>query len=59
MLRAERITDLDAVREELAVYNALLQATATTGVDDHRLEALPLDRLKEILARHSIGAPTK
>jgi len=24
MLRAERITDLDAVREELAVYNALL-----------------------------------
>jgi hypothetical protein len=30
-----------------------------TGVDDHRLEALPLDRLKEILARHGITAPTK
>lgn len=26
MLRAERITDLDAVRDELAVYNALLPA---------------------------------
>ena len=44
---------------EEAVYNAMLQATSTTGVDDHRLEALPLDRLKEILARHGIGTPTK
>jgi D-aminopeptidase len=39
---------------EEAVYNA-----TTTGVDDHRLEALPLNRLKEILARHGIGTPTK
>jgi len=44
---------------EEAVYNAMLQATSTTGVDDHRLEALPLNRLKEILARHGIGTPTK
>jgi len=44
---------------EEAVYNAMLQATSTTGVDDHRLEALPLDRLKESLARHGIGTPTK
>jgi len=44
---------------EEAVYNAMLQATSTTGVDDHRLEALPLNRLKEILARHVIGTPTK
>jgi D-aminopeptidase len=44
---------------EEAVYNAMLQATSTTGVDDHRLEALPLDRLKEILARYGIGTPTK
>jgi hypothetical protein len=29
-----------------------------TGVDDHRLEALPLDQLKKILARHDITAPT-
>ena len=44
---------------EEAVYNAMLQAIPTTGVDDHRLEALPLDRLKEILARHDVGTPTK
>jgi len=44
---------------EEAVYNAMLQATSTTGVNDHRLEALPLNRLKEILARHGIGTPTK
>ena len=44
---------------EEAIYNAMLRATSMTGVDDHRLEALPLDRLKEILARHGITAPTK
>jgi D-aminopeptidase len=44
---------------EQAIYNAMLRATSMTGVDDHRLEALPLDRLKEILARHGITAPTK
>jgi hypothetical protein len=32
---------------EETVYNAMLQATSTT-VSDHRLEALPLNRLKEI-----------
>jgi len=26
---------------EEAVYNAMLQATSTTGVDDHRLDATP------------------
>ena len=44
---------------EEAVYNAMLQATSTTGVDDHRLDALPLDRLREILARKGIGGPTR
>jgi D-aminopeptidase len=44
---------------EEAIYNAMLRATSMTGVDDHRLEALPLDRLKEILARHGISAPTR
>jgi hypothetical protein len=28
-----------------------------TGRDGRRLEALPLGKLKEILARHAIGAP--
>ena len=44
---------------EEAVYNAMFQATSTTGVDDHRLDALPLDRLREILARKGIGGPTR
>ena len=44
---------------EEAVYNAMLQATSTTGVDDHRLDALPLDRLREILARKGISGPTR
>lgn len=52
MLRAERITDLDAIREELAVYNALLPApgelSATLLVeitDRDRIEA----RLRELI----------
>jgi len=44
---------------EEAIYNAMLQATSMTGVDTHRLDALPLGKLKEILARHGIGAPMK
>lgn len=46
MLRAERITDLDAIREELAVYNAMLprpgELSATLLVeitDDDQIEA--------------------
>jgi D-aminopeptidase len=34
---------------EEAVYNSLLKATAVTGRDGHTVEALPLDRLKEII----------
>ena len=41
---------------EEAIYNAMLKATSMSGADGHRLDALPLDRLKEILARHGIGA---
>lgn len=55
MLRAERITDLDAVREELAVYNALLpkpgelsatlliEITEQAGVAERLLEFLGID----------------
>lgn len=44
---------------EEAIDNAMLQATTMTGIDGHRLDALPLDRLKEILARHGIAAPQR
>jgi len=36
---------------EEAVYNALVSATTTTGVDGHVLEAIPHDRLREIMER--------
>ena len=44
---------------EEAVYNAMLQAASMTGVDNHRLDALPLDRLKEILTQHGTTAPMR
>ncbi|MEE9466016.1 MAG: P1 family peptidase [Candidatus Neomarinimicrobiota bacterium] len=34
---------------EEAVYNSLLQATTVTGRDGHTLEALPVERLQEII----------
>jgi D-aminopeptidase len=40
---------------EEAIYNAMLRATTLGGTEGHVLCALPLDRLKEILARHGIG----
>jgi len=48
---------LNAMEE--AVYNAMLQAASMTGVDNHRLDALPLDRLKEILTQHGTTAPMR
>jgi D-aminopeptidase len=37
---------------EEAIYNSLLKATTVTGHQGHRVEAIPLERLREILARH-------
>ena len=45
---------LEATEE--AVYNALLQATPVTG-NGHTIEALPLDRVREILRAHGIAPP--
>ncbi len=36
---------------EEAVYNSLLKATTVTGRDGHTVEALPIERLKEIIER--------
>ncbi len=44
----------EAVEE--AVYNALLQAVTTAGVDGHRLEALGAETVKAILDRHGLAA---
>ncbi len=38
---------------EEAVYNSLLKATTVTGRDGHTVEALPVERLKEIIERRS------
>ena len=39
---------------EEAIDNSLLRATTVTGRDGHVIEALPIDRLKEILAEHGV-----
>jgi len=44
---------LEATEE--AVYNSLLQATTVTG-KGRTVEAIPLDRLRQILQRHGISA---
>jgi D-aminopeptidase len=43
---------LEATEE--SVYNALLRATTTMG-SGHRLEAIPIDAVREILERHDVG----
>lgn len=41
---------------EEATYNAMLKATTMAGTGGHVRRELPLDQLKEILARHGITA---
>lgn len=45
---------VEAVEE--ALYNSMLMATTETG-NGRTIEALPLDRVREILVRHGIRAP--
>ncbi len=45
---------IEAVEE--AVYNALLQAVTTTGVDGHRLEAIDPQVVKQMLDHHLLSA---
>lgn len=45
---------VDAVEE--AVYNSIFMATTVTG-NGHTAEAIPLDRVREILARYGTRAP--
>jgi D-aminopeptidase len=39
---------------EEAIYNSLLRATTVTGRDGHRVEALPIDRIIEILRKYGV-----
>ncbi len=57
-LRDDHLSPLfDAVIEatEEAIDNSLLRATTVRGRDGHTSEAIPVDRLREILRRHGIG----
>ncbi|KAK4500837.1 hypothetical protein PRZ48_009029 [Zasmidium cellare] len=40
---------------EESIYNALCMAETTTGTEGHRVEALPLDKVKAILEKHLWG----
>lgn len=37
---------------EEAIYNSLLRATTMSGVDGHTVEALPIEKLKEVLRKY-------
>ena len=67
---AKRLTTTELANEEVsgvfegaveaaeeAVYNSLLMATTVTG-NGHTVEAIPLDRVKAILAAHGIAPKT-
>ena len=47
---------LEATEE--AVYNSLLQATTVTG-NGATAEALPIDRVREILRKYNVGGPLR
>lgn len=40
---------------EEAIYNSLFRATTITGVDGHRGDAIPIDRVNEILKKKKAG----
>src|SRR5262249_19810954 len=48
---------VEAVEE--AVDNSLLKATTVTGYQGHTMEAIPIDRLKEILSKRGTSSPPR
>ncbi len=42
---------------EEAIVNALVAAETMTGIDDHRVEAIPHDKLREVLKKYNRLAP--
>jgi D-aminopeptidase len=62
MLPNERMNPLfDATVQatEEAIINALVAAETMTGIDDHKVIALPHDRLQEVLKKYNRLAPLK
>jgi D-aminopeptidase len=59
------IEDIDPLFEatvqatEEAVINAMVAAETMTGIDNHRVEALPHDKLREVLKKYNRLAETK
>lgn len=56
MLPNARIGTLFEATEE-AVINALVAGETMTGVNNHRVAALPTDRLREVLRKYNRLAP--
>jgi D-aminopeptidase len=63
--RAEQVLDNDAISPvflatieatEEAIYNSLLRATTVSG-QGRTIDAIPIDRLREVLTRHGVKAP--
>ena len=44
---------------EEAIYNSLFKATTMTGVEGHRVEALPIEPTVKILRKYGVVAPGK
>jgi len=44
---------------EEAIYNSMFRATTIVGRDNHRVEALPIERTLEILKKYNALAPPK
>jgi len=58
LLRDDDLSPLfDAVSEatEEAIDNSLLRATTVRGRDGHVFEAIPIDRLRDVLRKHGVG----
>ena len=47
------LATVEAVEE--AVYNSLTAARTVHGRDGHEREAIPIDRLRELLAHRAVG----
>jgi D-aminopeptidase len=51
--RISRVFDATVQATEEAIINAMIAAETMVGRDDHRIEALPHDRLREILSQYN------
>ena len=57
--RMDALFEATVQATEEAVVNALVAAKTMTGADGHSVEALPHDRLREVLKKYNRLAETK